>query len=79
MNPHTLFRNQLEVHLNRERNLPLLCKIITETVSPALSLCCLPPTPHRGMSMLQRNAIHQTFAIRGEPVPQDVGADALGQ
>ena len=63
MNPHTLFRNQLEVHLNRERNLPLLCKIITETVSPALSLCCLPPTPHRGMSMLQRNAIHQTFAI----------------
>jgi mediator of RNA polymerase II transcription subunit 14 len=63
MNPHTLLRNQLEVNLNRERDLALLCKTLAETVAPALSLCRLPPTPHRGMSMLQRNAIHQTFAV----------------
>jgi mediator of RNA polymerase II transcription subunit 14 len=63
MNPHTLFRNQLEIQLNRERDLALLCKLLSETVTPALSLCRLPPTPHRGMSINQRNAVHQTFAI----------------
>jgi mediator of RNA polymerase II transcription subunit 14 len=63
MNPHVLLRHQLEIHLNRERNLALLASILSETVTPARSLCRLPPTPHRGVTLLQRNAINQTFAI----------------
>jgi len=63
MCPHSLMKSQLELHLNRHRNLALLAKILHETVGPVRSLCRLPITPHKGITM-QRNApLVQTFSI----------------
>lgn len=67
-NPHSLVKVQLELHLNRERNLALLGKILTETLVPLKCVSRLPSTPHKWMSTnsQQRSAAIQTFSI----VPQ---------
>jgi len=65
MNPHCIMKSQLEIHLNKERSLALLGKILHETVGPVRSLSRLPTTPHKWMSTnsQQRNTAIQTFSI----------------
>ena len=63
MNPHTFMRNQYEIQLNREKNLALICKILLETLNSCRSISRLPTTIFRGMSMIHRNATHQTFTV----------------
>ena len=65
MNPHCLMRTQLEIQLNKERNLALLGKILTETWCPVKSLSRLPTTPHKWMSTnsQQRNTAIQVTLI----------------
>jgi len=65
MNPHCIMKSQLEIHLNKERSLALLGKILHETYGPVRSLCRLPNTPHKYMSSTpqQRNTAIQTFTI----------------
>ena len=61
VNPHCMMRTQLEIQLNKERNLALLGKILTETWCPVKSLSRLPTTPHKWMSTnsQQRNTAIQ--------------------
>ena len=63
VNPHCLMRTQLEIQLNKERNLALLGKILTETWCPVKSLSRLPTTPHKWMSTnsQQRNTAIQVL------------------
>ena len=65
MNPHCIMKSQLEIHLNKERSLALLGKILHETVGPVRSLSRLPSTPHKWMSTnsQQRNTAIQTFSV----------------
>jgi len=65
MNPHCIMKSQLEIHLNKERSLALLVKILHDTVGPVRSLSRLPTTPHKWMSTnsQQRNTAIQTFSI----------------
>jgi len=62
-NPHTLFKCQHEIELNRHQNLALMCQILLETLAPCKSIARLPNTIFRGMSSANRNATHQTFTI----------------
>ena len=50
VNPHCLMKSQLEIQLNKERNLALVGKVLQETCSPVKSLSRLPTTPHKWMS-----------------------------
>ena len=45
MCPHSLIKNQLEQHLNQNRNLALLGKILHETYGAIKALARLPSTP----------------------------------
>lgn len=63
VNPHTLMKNQYEIQLNQEKNLALICKILLETLNACRSISRLPSTVFRGMSMIHRNATHQTFSV----------------
>ena len=65
VNPHCLMRTQLEIQLNKERNLALLGKVLTETWCPVKSLSRLPTTPHKWMSTnsQQRNTAIQVGKI----------------
>ncbi|XP_065213759.1 mediator of RNA polymerase II transcription subunit 14-like isoform X2 [Planococcus citri] len=45
-NAHSLVKEQLEDHLNRNRNLAQLIQILCETYPPLVSLNRLPSTPH---------------------------------
>ena len=65
VNPHCLMKTQLEIQLNKEHNLALLGKILTETWCPVKSLSRLPSTPHKWMSTnsQQRNTAIQTFSV----------------
>ena len=61
-----LLQDQLEDHLNSNRNLALLAKILHETYMPLRSLCRLPNTPQMGVSMHKTNQAFKTFST----VPQ---------
>ena len=65
VNPHCLMKTQLEIQLNKERNLALLGKVLAETWSPVKSLSRLPTTPHKWMSTnsQQRSMAIQTFSV----------------
>lgn len=45
-NAHTLVKDQLEHHLNKNKNLTQLIYILHETYAPLLSLNKLPSIPH---------------------------------
>ena len=59
--PHVVVKDQLEDHLNANRNLALLAKILHETYMPLRSLCRLPNTPQMGVSMHKTNQAFKTF------------------
>ena len=59
--PPLLLQDQLEDHLNSNRNLALLAKILHETYMPLRSLCRLPNTPQMGVSMHKTNQAFKTF------------------
>ena len=63
VNPHSIMKNQLEIQLNRDKNLALIAKTLHETLQCCRSFSRLPSTVFRGMSMINRNATHQTFAV----------------
>lgn len=61
MCPHIVVKDQLEDHLNSNRNLALLAKILHETYTPLRSVCRLPNTPQMGVSMHKTNQAFKTF------------------
>ena len=63
MCPHSLLKDQLEEHLNSERNLALLGKILHETNTVATALCRLPTTPQIGVTLERIKSPIQTFTI----------------
>ena len=65
MNPHSIMKSQLEIHLNKERSLALLGRILQDTAGPVRSLSRLPCTPHKWMSTNSqlRNTAIQTFSV----------------
>lgn len=48
-NAHTLLKEQLEDHLNRNKNLAQLIHILHETYTPLMSISKLPSVPHLGV------------------------------
>ncbi len=50
-NAHLLLRDQLEDHLNRNKNLAQLIQILHETYAPLVSISKLPSVPH--LSVMQ--------------------------
>ena len=60
MCPHSLIKNQLEQHLNQNRNLALLGKILHETYGAIKALARLPSTP---VTIPKINPPVQTFAF----------------
>ena len=63
INPHNIMKNQYEIQLNRDNNLALISKTLLETLHSCRSVSRLPSTIFRGMSMINRNATHQTFTV----------------
>ena len=59
--PHIVVKDQLEDHLNSNKNLALLAKILHETYMPLRSVCRLPNTPQMGVSMHKTNQAFKTF------------------
>lgn len=66
MNAHSLIKEQLEAHLNQQRNLAQIVQLLHETYEPLISISKLPTLPQLGIHHTRPQVPIQTFTIMAQ-------------